>query len=155
MPRRTGVVKWLHCAADACKSPHEWRKLPHLDPGLPPELSPDDWEGKAAVALFGDLRIMLEPAARRHVVRVIDRQGWGPGRPHRADPGHVRQPTARWAWRTSGSSASASAVPDQTIWPFSRIAARSTRSSSSMTWPSITSIPCPASRRCTRPCQIS
>lgn len=50
---------------------HEWRKLPYLDPGLPPELLPDDWEGNTAVALFTNLRTMLEPAARRHVVRTV------------------------------------------------------------------------------------
>ncbi len=54
---------------------HEWRKLPYIDPGLPRDLLPDDWEGSRAVALFTDLRAMLEPAARRHVVRVVGNGG--------------------------------------------------------------------------------
>lgn len=50
---------------------HEWRKLPYIDPGLPPELLPDDWEGTLAVTLFSELRSRLERAAKRHVVRIV------------------------------------------------------------------------------------
>ena len=50
---------------------HEWRKLPSIDPGLPPELLPDDWEGTVAVTLFFELRSRLEQAAKRYVVRIV------------------------------------------------------------------------------------
>ena len=33
-----------------------WRRLPFLDPGLPPELLPADWHGARAAELFGQLR---------------------------------------------------------------------------------------------------
>lgn len=52
---------------------HEWRKLPYLDPGLPPELLPDGWEGTAAADLFASLRVRLEDAARAFVHEVISR----------------------------------------------------------------------------------
>jgi len=42
---------------------HEWRKFPYLDPGLPVELLPDDWPGRAAAELFRDVRSRLEPLA--------------------------------------------------------------------------------------------
>lgn len=50
---------------------HIWRKLPYLDPGLPLELLPGEWEGKAAAELFSDIRSHLEDAARRYVERVV------------------------------------------------------------------------------------
>lgn len=53
--------------ADFVAGLHEWRKLPYVDPGLPTELLPDDWEGTEAATLFQALRDVLEPVARRHV----------------------------------------------------------------------------------------
>jgi phenylacetic acid degradation operon negative regulatory protein len=53
--------------ADFVAGLHEWRKLPYVDPGLPTELLPDDWEGTEAAALFQAMRASLEPAARRFV----------------------------------------------------------------------------------------
>jgi len=50
---------------------HSWRKIPYLDPGLPPELLPSDWEGKIATDLFNDLRGRLEPSAGVHVATVM------------------------------------------------------------------------------------
>lgn len=50
---------------------HEWRKLPYLDPGLPPELLPDDWEGTTAGELFADLTARLEDAATAFVREVV------------------------------------------------------------------------------------
>lgn len=47
---------------------HEWRKLPYVDPGLPPELLPLPWEGTAAADVFSELRDRLEPIAKRYVV---------------------------------------------------------------------------------------
>jgi len=48
-----------------------WRDIPYLDPGLPSALMPADWPGPRAVALFGDLHALLNPAAARHVAAVI------------------------------------------------------------------------------------
>jgi len=47
-----------------------WRRLPFLDPGLPPELLPGDWHGSRAEALFGELRGTLAGPARDHVLAV-------------------------------------------------------------------------------------
>lgn len=52
---------------------HEWRKLPYMDPGLPLQLLPQNWEGAGAADLFGELQSRLEPMARRHVVDVLTR----------------------------------------------------------------------------------
>ena len=35
---------------------HEWRKFLFADPGLPDELLPGDWPGRAAAELFADAR---------------------------------------------------------------------------------------------------
>lgn len=47
-----------------------WRRFPYLDPGLPAELLPSGWEGRAAADLFFGLRARLELSAVRHVERV-------------------------------------------------------------------------------------
>jgi phenylacetic acid degradation operon negative regulatory protein len=47
-----------------------WRRFPYLDPGLPVELLPAGWEGRAAADLFFELRARLELPALRHVQRV-------------------------------------------------------------------------------------
>lgn len=47
-----------------------WRRLPFLDPGLPPELLPADWIGARAAALFGESRGRLADPARDHVLEV-------------------------------------------------------------------------------------
>lgn len=57
--------------ADYVAALHEWRKLPYLDPGLPPELLPDGWEGTGAANLFAELRTTLEGPAGRHVESVV------------------------------------------------------------------------------------
>jgi phenylacetic acid degradation operon negative regulatory protein len=36
-----------------------WRRLPFLDPGLPPDLLPADWRGATAAELFGQIRARL------------------------------------------------------------------------------------------------
>jgi len=48
-----------------------WRRLPYLDPGLPPELLPDDWNGGRAADLFGDLDALLRAPAREHALTAI------------------------------------------------------------------------------------
>ena len=47
-----------------------WRRLPFLDPGLPPELLPPDWHGARAADLFGQLHDRLSGPAREHVLAV-------------------------------------------------------------------------------------
>lgn len=59
--------------ADYVYAIHEWRKLPFMDPGLPQDLLPNDWEGHTAAALFNRFRRELEPAARRYVLDVVRR----------------------------------------------------------------------------------
>ena len=48
-----------------------WRRLPFLDPGLPPELLPADWHGARAAELFGRLRAELAGPAGEHVAEII------------------------------------------------------------------------------------
>lgn len=50
---------------------HEWRKLPYLDPGLPRELLPEDWEGAQAAERFAAIRSRLEGPARRYVEEIV------------------------------------------------------------------------------------
>jgi phenylacetic acid degradation operon negative regulatory protein len=45
-----------------------WRRLPFLDPGLPPDLLPADWHGTRAAALFTRLRELLAGPAREHAL---------------------------------------------------------------------------------------
>jgi len=47
-----------------------WRRLPFLDPGLPPDMLPPDWHGSRAAELFGQLRSLLSGQAREHVLAV-------------------------------------------------------------------------------------
>ena len=53
----------------------EWRRLPHLDPGLPPELLPAGWTGSRAGDVFRELTGLLGPAAARHVRDVAGGSG--------------------------------------------------------------------------------
>jgi phenylacetic acid degradation operon negative regulatory protein len=57
--------------ADYVRVLTDWRRLPYLDPGLPPELLPGNWVGARAAELFFTLQARLEEAARAHVARVI------------------------------------------------------------------------------------
>jgi phenylacetic acid degradation operon negative regulatory protein len=50
---------------------HEWRKFLFVDPGLPEQLLPDDWPGKAAAAFFDTEAARLLPAAVRFVDRCL------------------------------------------------------------------------------------
>jgi phenylacetic acid degradation operon negative regulatory protein len=50
-----------------------WRRLPFLDPGLPPELLPSGWHGVRAADLFHALRDRLAEPAHRHVRSVTGR----------------------------------------------------------------------------------
>jgi phenylacetic acid degradation operon negative regulatory protein len=48
-----------------------WRRLPYLDPGLPVEFLPEDWQGIAAERLFTTLHARLAGPAARHAARVL------------------------------------------------------------------------------------
>lgn len=50
---------------------HQWRKLPYLDPGLPPDVLPADWPGREARALFAALVARLEAPAMRYLGSVL------------------------------------------------------------------------------------
>ena len=47
-----------------------WRRLPFLDPGLPPELLPEAWHGARAAGLFAQLRALLGSPAAAHAAEV-------------------------------------------------------------------------------------
>ena len=51
---------------------HEWRKFLFADPGLPEELLPQDWPGRAAAELFKREATRLAPGAGRFVARCLD-----------------------------------------------------------------------------------
>ena len=49
----------------------QWRRLPFLDPGLPPELLPDGWPGHEASRAFLSLARTLGPGAFHYVRQVM------------------------------------------------------------------------------------
>ncbi|MGZ5398936.1 MAG: PaaX family transcriptional regulator [Nocardioides sp.] len=51
---------------------HEWRKFLFTDPGLPDELLPADWPGRAAAELFNGEARRLKPAADRFLASCLD-----------------------------------------------------------------------------------
>lgn len=48
----------------------QWRRLPYLDPGLPAELLPDDWNAVGARRVFLRLQDLLAQPSLRHVQEV-------------------------------------------------------------------------------------
>jgi phenylacetic acid degradation operon negative regulatory protein len=60
-----------HAYVDYVATLDRWRALPFLDPGLPAELLPADWEGHAAAALFHDILSRLSERAFVHVERTV------------------------------------------------------------------------------------
>ncbi|GAA2775103.1 PaaX family transcriptional regulator C-terminal domain-containing protein [Saccharopolyspora taberi] len=48
----------------------DWRRLPYLDPGLPAELLPAEWNGAVAADLFFTLKSSLEDQAHAYVDEV-------------------------------------------------------------------------------------
>ncbi|MFI6001495.1 PaaX family transcriptional regulator C-terminal domain-containing protein [Streptomyces sp. NPDC051366] len=50
----------------------QWRRLPYLDPGLPSELLPADWNAVAARQVFQQLHAVLLEPSLRHVREVTD-----------------------------------------------------------------------------------
>lgn len=67
---RDAVAESAQAFADFIAAVHDWRRIPYLDPGLPPELLPGDWEGKAAAETFNRLNDLLLDAARSYVADV-------------------------------------------------------------------------------------
>jgi phenylacetic acid degradation operon negative regulatory protein len=51
---------------------HEWRKFLFADPGLPQQLLPADWPGRAAAELFAGEATRLKPGTDRFVARCLD-----------------------------------------------------------------------------------
>lgn len=49
----------------------QWRRLPYLDPHLPVDLLPEEWNGGTAAGLFADLDALLRSPAREHAMHVI------------------------------------------------------------------------------------
>jgi len=56
--------------ADHLRAVDAWRRMPFLDPGLPPEVLPSDWAGTRAAQVFLDLHALLRPPALEHVRAV-------------------------------------------------------------------------------------
>ncbi|AKE01244.1 PaaX family transcriptional regulator (plasmid) [Rhodococcus erythropolis] len=52
----------------------DWRRLPYLDPGLPLELLPPEWQGLAAEELFETLHEQLRGPAGRFAQSAIDQR---------------------------------------------------------------------------------
>lgn len=50
----------------------QWRRLPFLDPGLPPELLPANWAGTTARKLFNDLHRLLKPLSAHYFADVVN-----------------------------------------------------------------------------------
>lgn len=48
----------------------DWRRLPYLDPGLPPEVLPARWQGVHAAEIFFALRELVADPAHEHVENV-------------------------------------------------------------------------------------
>jgi phenylacetic acid degradation operon negative regulatory protein len=67
---RAGCAGPGQAFADYVRVLTAWRRLPFLDPGLPPEFLPPDWRGARAADLFGRLRHLLSDPARAHVLAV-------------------------------------------------------------------------------------
>ncbi|MEU6883331.1 PaaX family transcriptional regulator C-terminal domain-containing protein [Streptomyces sp. NPDC046712] len=58
----------------------QWRRLPYLDPGLPTELLPPDWNAVPARRLFQQLHTVLAEPSMHHVARVTGLEEPDPAR---------------------------------------------------------------------------
>jgi phenylacetic acid degradation operon negative regulatory protein len=50
---------------------HEYRSSPYVDPNLPLELLPDEWQGEEATKLFQELHELLVDGAEEYVDAVL------------------------------------------------------------------------------------
>ncbi len=78
--RRRRSVDDALAFADYVRALTQWRRLPYLDPGLPPELLPRTWHGRQAGDLFFDLQDLLAEPSARHVHAVTGGLGTSPAR---------------------------------------------------------------------------
>jgi phenylacetic acid degradation operon negative regulatory protein len=65
IPPREAFIGYVHALTT-------WRRLPYLDPGLPLELLPPDWNGAIAADLFDWLQRTLAKPAHDYARSVID-----------------------------------------------------------------------------------
>jgi len=56
---------------DVMRLVSEWRRLPYMDPGLPSELLPKNWEAERARRVFNELRSLIEMRAFKRVMDVV------------------------------------------------------------------------------------
>ena len=56
---------------DVMRLVSEWRRLPYMDPGLPSELLPKNWEAERARPFFNELRSLIEMRAFKRVMDVV------------------------------------------------------------------------------------
>lgn len=66
-----GAQERKQAFADHLRTVDAWRRLPYLDPGLPPELLPEPWAGSRAARVFFDLHTLLQPLGLSEVRSVI------------------------------------------------------------------------------------
>jgi phenylacetic acid degradation operon negative regulatory protein len=70
--RRRRSVDNAAAFADYVSALTAWRRLPYLDPGLPPEVLPRNWPGVRAADVFFELRTRLADPAHRHALAIIN-----------------------------------------------------------------------------------
>ncbi len=70
LQRRRQPIGGAEAFAIYTQALHQWRKFPYLDPGLPAELLPDRWPGRAAADLFVQLREQLEATAFAYAASI-------------------------------------------------------------------------------------
>lgn len=68
--RRMARIERCDAFVEYMQAQSQWRRLPLLDPGLPPEFLPDGWQGAVAADLFFALREVLDPPALEHIRAV-------------------------------------------------------------------------------------
>ncbi|MHB8244343.1 MAG: PaaX family transcriptional regulator [Acidimicrobiales bacterium] len=70
---RTGRNGDREAFCDYLATVASWQRFPYLDPVLPSELLPPDWEGQRAAELFFELSDMLADRGGEHVAAVFER----------------------------------------------------------------------------------
>ncbi|MDA8039051.1 MAG: PaaX family transcriptional regulator [Actinomycetota bacterium] len=72
-----------------------WQRFPYLDPGLPVELLPADWQGQRASELFFALTDLLDGPGERHVAAALHRRSSDRPRSRRSRRGGASRPASR------------------------------------------------------------
>ncbi|WP_236542463.1 PaaX family transcriptional regulator [Spiractinospora alimapuensis] len=74
--RRSGAAGTMGAAfASHLRAVDAWRRMPFLDPGLPPEVLPEAWAGSRAARVFFDLHALLREPGLAHVREVTGAPG--------------------------------------------------------------------------------